>query len=187
MFDWLFVYIGFEKKECRMLKTVSAVLALVVSLAILGNFASAQERRRREGPRGGQQSMIDRIEKMKDLKLTDDQKSKLAELKKEYAPKLKELAGKLEAVTTAEQKKARDEAMKAAKAAGKKGREVFEAGTAALKLTDEQKAKTAECFKAMGELNKEIRDKVTKLLTPEQQEVLKKARGNMRGPRREVN
>ena len=88
---------------------------------------------------------------------------------------------------TAEQKKARDEAVKAAKDAGKKGRELFEAGNAALKLTDEQKAKTAECFKAMEISNKEIRDKITKLLTPEQQEVLKKARENMRRPRREVN
>ena len=59
--------------------------------------------------------------------------------------------------------------------------------TQAMKLTDEQKAKMAEGRKAMGELTKEIREKVTKLLTPEQQEVLKKARENMRRQRPEVN
>jgi Spy/CpxP family protein refolding chaperone len=185
MFDWQMVHNGFDKKESRMLKAVSTVLALVVSLVVVGSLF-AQERTRSEGRRGGQ-SILERIEKVKGLNLTDEQKTKLAELKKEYAPKLKELAAKREGVTTAEQKKAREEAMKAAKAAGKDRREVAEAGRAAVTLTDEQKAKMAEVRKAAGELNKEIGEKVTKLLTPAQQEVLKKARGNMRRPRPEVN
>ena len=74
-----------------MLKAVSTVLAVVVSLAIVGNFAAAQERLAAKGPRGGQ-SYFDRIEKIKGLNLTDDQKAKIAELKKEYAPKLKEIS-----------------------------------------------------------------------------------------------
>ena len=152
-----------------MLKAVSTVLALAVSLVVVGGL-SAQERTRPEGRRGGQ-SMLDRIEKVKGLTLTDDQKAKLAELKKEYAPKLKEAVAKLEGVLTAEQKKAREEATKAAKAAGKSGREVRAAAMEAVKLTDEQKTKMADARKAMGDLNKEIGEKVTKLLTPEQQEI----------------
>ena len=164
-----------------MLKAVTSVLALVVSLVIVGNL-SAQENTRPMGRRGGQ-SLLERIEKIKGLNLTDDQKSKLADLKKEYAPKVKEAAGKVEGVITDEQKKARDEAMKTARDAGKKGREVFEAGTAAMKLTDEQKTKLADARKAMETLTKEIREKVTSLLTPEQKEILKKARGNGGGRR----
>ena len=109
-------------------------------------------------------TVIDRVERVKDLNLTDDQKAKLAELKKEYAPKLKAAHRQFDNVLTADQKKARDDAIKAARDAGKSRREVFQAGTAAVKLTDAQKAKMAEGRKAMEALNKEIIDKVNSAL-----------------------
>ena len=43
----------------------------------------------------------------KEITLTDEQKTKVAELEKEYAPKMKELREKLDKVMTEEQKKAR--------------------------------------------------------------------------------
>ena len=49
-----------------------------------------------------------------------------------------------DSVLTADQKKARDDAVKAAKDAGKKGPEVLRAARAAVKLTDDQKAKMKE-------------------------------------------
>jgi Spy/CpxP family protein refolding chaperone len=157
-----------------MLKAASIVLALVASL-ILVDSLSAQQNGRGPGRRG-RGTMIDRVERVKDLNLTDDQKAKLAELKKQYDPKLKELNAKLDGVLTAEQKKARDDAFKAARDAGKRpDRETIQA---AMKLTDAQKAELAKGRKAVDALNKEISDKVTKLLTTEQQDVLKKARGN---------
>ncbi len=157
-----------------MLKVASIALAVIASLVLVDSL-SAQQNGQRQGRRGGF-SVLDRIERVKDLNLTDDQKAKLADLKKEYAPKLKELSGTRDKVLTADQKKARDDAMKAAKDAGKSRREIFQAGMAAVKLTDAQKTKLAEGRKAMEALNKEIMDKVNKVLTPEQQEVLKKAR-----------
>jgi Spy/CpxP family protein refolding chaperone len=157
-----------------MLKVASIALAVIASLVLVDSL-SAQQNGQRQGRRGGF-SVLDRIDRVKDLNLTDDQKAKLAELKKEYAPKLKELAGTFDKVLTADQKKARDDAAKAAKDAGKSRREIFQAGMEAVKLTDAQKAKLADGRKAMETLNKEIMDKVNKLLTPEQQEVLKKAR-----------
>jgi Spy/CpxP family protein refolding chaperone len=157
-----------------MLRVASIALAVVASLVFVDSL-SAQQNRRGQGRRGGS-SVIDRVERTKDLNLTDDQKAKLSGLKKEYAPKLKELSGTLDKVLTADQKKARDEAIKAARASGKRGPEVRESIQAAMKLTDAQKTKLADGRKAMQKLNKEISDKVNKLLTPEQQEVLKKAR-----------
>jgi|WetSurMetagenome_2_1015567.scaffolds.fasta_scaffold590894_2 Spy/CpxP family protein refolding chaperone len=168
-----------------MLKAVSTVLVLAVSLIVVDSLA-AQERHR-EGPRGGQGGW-ERIEAMvKNLNLTEEQKAKVAELKKEYAPKFKEATAKVEAIATAEQKKARDEAVKAAKAAGKKGPEVMEAARDAMKLTDEQKTKMQEGWKAMQTLGKEARDKVVSILTPEQKEQLKKAREERRGHRPDMN
>ena len=143
---------------------------------------SAQQNGGGHGRRGGS-SVLDQVARVKDLNLTDDQKAKLAELKKEYAPKIKELSGTFDKVLTADQKKARDDATKAAKDAGKSRREIFQAGMAAVKLTDAQKAKLADGRKAMQTLNKEITDQVNKVLTPDQQDVLKKARAS-RGNRR---
>jgi Spy/CpxP family protein refolding chaperone len=168
-----------------MLKAVSTVLVLAVSLVVVDSLAAQQ--RHREGPRPGQGGW-DRIEAMvKNLKLTDEQKTKVAELKKEYEPKFKEALAKVEAVTTAEQKKARDEAAKAARTAGKRGQEVMVAGRDAMKLTDEQKTKLQDGWKAMQTLGKEAHDKVMGLLTPEQKDQLKKAREERRKHRPEMN
>lgn len=168
-----------------MLKTLNVLFALAVSLVVAGNLMAAdKEKKPRPDGRHAQFSqfpMIERLANVKGLNLTDDQKTKLEALKKEYQPKNKEARAKLDSIVTDEQKKARDEAMKAAKAAGKKGREVFEAGRAAMKFTDEQKTKMQEAFKAMGELRKEINGKVMNVLTPEQKDLLKK----MRPPRKE--
>jgi len=161
-----------------MLKVASTVFALVVSLVLVDSL-SAQQNGRGQGRRGpGSMTMIDRVERVKDLNLTDGQKAKLAELKKEYAPKLKKANEKLDDVLTAEQKKARDEAMKAAREAHKRGPEARDAAITAMKLTDAQKAKRTDIRKAIDALDKEISDKVNKLLTTEQQDVLKKARAN---------
>jgi Spy/CpxP family protein refolding chaperone len=119
----------------------------------------------------------DRIERMlQGLTLSDAQKAKLAEVAKECGPKMVEANQKLDALLTLEQKQARVEAMAAAKTAGKKGKEMQEAVEAALKLTDDQKAKYTAARTAMGELEKGLREKVMGVLTPEQVEQVKKAR-----------
>ena len=106
-------------------------------------------RRRQEEGRGKDGGIpyfktIDR--NLKPVTLTDDQKSKLEDLKKEYEPKLKEAYAK-EDVLTPEQKKAGEEAKKAAKAAGKKGKEVKDAVAAAVKETDDQKKQEKDARK----------------------------------------
>jgi Spy/CpxP family protein refolding chaperone len=142
-------------------------LALVIACPALAVDKKGQAKK--EPPCPADQRITRWLEGMT---LTDAQKSKLDELKKECGPKLMEAMKKMP-VLTAEQKKAQAEAVKAAKEAGKKGREVAEAGNAALKLTDEQKAQQAEARKAIAPLEKELRDKVIAVLTPEQQEQFK--------------
>jgi Spy/CpxP family protein refolding chaperone len=170
-----------------MFKAMSAMLALAVSLAIVGSLAAAEKPKRPEGPRGWQPG-FERIEMMvKDLNLTDEQKAKVAELKKEYTPKFKEAVDTLDGILAPEQKKARDDAMKTARDAGKRGREVFQAGVDAMKLTDEQKTKRDDAFKALQAVGKEAREKVVALLTPEQKEKLKEAREKMRNRSRQID
>ena len=107
------------------------------------------------------------------LTLTAEQKAKMDELCKDLGPKLMTIMKKMDTLTP-EQKKAQAEAMKAARDAGKKGKEAADAVAAALKLTDEQKAKQAEMRKEMAPLEKELREKVMAVLTSEQKEQLKK-------------
>jgi Spy/CpxP family protein refolding chaperone len=103
---------------------------------------------------------------LKGLNLTDEQQVKVKELKKEYRPKFK---AAIDSVLTADQTKARDDAVKTAKDAGKKGPEVFKAARAAVKLTDDQDTKLKEVMKP---LHKEVHEKLMAILTPEQREQL---------------
>jgi len=109
----------------------------------------------------------------KTIELTADQKTKVEALNKEFGPKLAECKKKANSIITADQKKARAAATKKAKADGKKGKELRAAGNAAFAITADQKAQQAECKKAMGALNKEIRTKFAALLTDEQKAKLK--------------
>jgi Spy/CpxP family protein refolding chaperone len=110
---------------------------------------------------------------LKGLNLSADQKAQIDALKKQYQPKLNE--GKLlESILTPEQKKARREAAQAAKAAGKSRKEIQQAAAAAVTLTPEQKAKLAEAKKQLGPIYRELREKIIDVLTPEQQEQVKK-------------
>jgi Spy/CpxP family protein refolding chaperone len=161
-----------------MLKVVGTVLVFAATVAVAANLSAQEKRKHREGPRG--QGGFEHIERMlKPLNLTDEQKTKVGELKKEYEPKFKEMRDKREAALTAEQKKARDDAMKAAKDAGKQGPEVFRAGFQAVKLTDEQKDKMKKLGQEARALLEEVMGKVTPILTAEQKEQLEKARKRM--------
>ena len=107
------------------------------------------------------------------ISLDDAQKEKLTGLKKEYAEKLKAAVAKQNEFLTAEQLKARADAAKAAKAAGKKGKDAQADIDAAVNLTPEQKEKKAAADKEMKELSKEIREKLEAFLTDSQKALLK--------------
>lgn len=107
------------------------------------------------------------------ITLSAEQMTKLAEVKKEYEPKLEELHKKQTSILTDEQKKARQEAMKAAKAAGKKGKEAKADVDAAVKLTDDQKKQQEEVAKETKELTGKIHDSIASFLTEEQKTHLK--------------
>jgi Spy/CpxP family protein refolding chaperone len=108
------------------------------------------------------------------ITLTEDQKTKLAAINKEYSPKFVALAKKGNDILTKEQKMARREAMKEAKEAGKKQKEVQAAVTEAMKLSDEQKKKLDEVKAETTKLRTEMEGKVVALLTPEQKAELPK-------------
>jgi Spy/CpxP family protein refolding chaperone len=148
----------------RIVRTL-LTLAIVLSLA---SALSAAEKKRGEGrrPGGGGPGLSDvYIKAVESLNLTDEQKEKVAEIKKEAA----EHAKKRDALLTQEQKDARNKAMEEAKTAGKTPREIFQAGRDAVKMTDEQKTKSEELAKEGQKIFQKLRD----LLTEEQRAALR--------------
>jgi hypothetical protein len=154
------------------MRTARSVLILVMALLIASPLLAADKKRgaKKAPPCPAAQ----RAEKMLEgVTLTADQKAKLAEVTKECGPKLAECMKKMN-VLTPDQKKAQEEATKAAKAAGKSGKELFAAVAASVKLTDEQKAKMAEARKEMAPIEKDLREKVLAILTDDQKAQVKK-------------
>jgi Spy/CpxP family protein refolding chaperone len=145
------------------MKFVASLLALAVAFTVVGKLSAddAPAKPKHHGMAGP-------FEMLKGLDLTADQKAKVKEVGKEFHSKMKAAA---DSVLTDEQKTARDEAVKAAKDAGKKGREVQKAAHDAVKLTAEQKTKMKD---AMKPVDKEIREKLMDILTDEQKAQVKK-------------
>lgn len=109
----------------------------------------------------------------KGIELSADQKTALAALNKELGPKLAACRKEAAGIITADQKKAMGAAIKEARAAGKKGKEIREAAEAAGNITGDQKTKQAECKKAMAALQKKVRVGLAGILTDEQKAQLK--------------
>jgi Spy/CpxP family protein refolding chaperone len=148
------------------MRIVASVLALAVALTIVGRLSAADDKAC-PTTKPHHHAMGTPWDVLKGLNLTDDQKAKVKELRKEYGPKFKAAA---DSVLTADQREAREDAVKAAKAEGKKGPEVGKAAMEAVKLTDDQKAKMKEVMKP---LHKEVHEKLMAILTSEQKEQLK--------------
>ncbi len=150
----------------RTILTVGVMLALACPLLAAAPKKAAEKK----APPCPAAQLIERL--TEGMTFSDAQKAKLEELKKEYGPKLMEARKGME-VLTDDQKKARAEAMKKAAADGKKGADLRAASEAAVKLSDEQKTKMAEARKALMPLEKELRDKLTAVLTEEQKAQIK--------------
>ena len=150
-----------------MKKTLTILTACVLAVSFVTPVMAA-DKKKKKAPTA--------VKVPKGIELTADQKTKVDALNKEFGPKLAECRKKADGIITADQKKARTEAVKKAKADGKKGKEVQAAANAAVAITADQKTQQTECKKAMGALNKEIRTQFAALLTDDQKAKLKGAK-----------
>jgi Spy/CpxP family protein refolding chaperone len=148
------------------------VPAFVMLFAMVNLIGAAADKQAPESPHS-QYSMIDYVESVKGLKLTDDQKTTLGELKKEYDPKFEATWQKLEGILTPEQKKAYDSAIKVATAHGVTAREARKSSLDSIKFTSDQKVKAAAIRQEATAFKKEIYQKILAVLTPAQDALLK--------------
>ena len=151
------------------------LLLMVLVLAVAAPLAAEDKKKKKPGKRPAARS---RIQIPKGVELSAKQKEKVEALRKEYGPKFVALRKKQ--ALSKDVRGARAEAIKKAKAEGKKGKELRAAVAAAVRLTDEQKAAQAK----MRALQKEIRAAVMALLTDEQRAKLSKRGGKKKGEKK---
>jgi Spy/CpxP family protein refolding chaperone len=124
----------------------------------------AMKDERKEHRTEGLAQRMAHLKQLKDLDLTDAELTKIGEIRNDCRPKIASALKGLENILTDEQKKAREEGLKA----GKSHREVRES----LNLTDEQKQKVQAIGKEVCGIVHEEMTQIKAVLTPEQQEKL---------------
>jgi Spy/CpxP family protein refolding chaperone len=105
--------------------------------------------------------LAQRIAHLKDLHLTQDEETKIKDIRSEYRPKIEKAMEGFKGLLTSEQKTAREEALRE----GKSRREIL----TSLNLNGEQKEKAEAACKEVGTAVKEEMEKIKEVLTPEQQ------------------
>ncbi len=153
-----------------------AIACVVLSLLFSG-LTQGQERGREGQPRGerpaGERQSAPRSEFPAEIKLTDEQQTKLGELRATFGAKFAELAKERDAILTAEQLKARGEVEQKIRAGGMSRQEVAELFANAVKLTPDQKTKTEAVEQAANKLRQEAEQAKLAVLTAEQQTQLR--------------
>jgi Spy/CpxP family protein refolding chaperone len=109
---------------------------------------------------------------LEELDLTDGEMTQIADIRKEYRPKIEKAMEGLRGILTDDQKRARAAALQA----GKRRRDVLEA----LNLTGEQKEKVEAVCKEVCTLVREETEKIRDVLTAEQQAKLAELRDERR-------
>ena len=153
---------------------LTGLMAMLLAVQLYGDDAA----KKAKGKKKGRKAPTATAQLLKNIELTDDQKTQVAAINKEFGPKVAELRKKELSIIPADQRKAAQAAIKAAREAGKKGKDLAAAREAALNLSEEQKAQYKELQKARGELQKAVREAVAKILTDEQKTKLP---GNKKG------
>jgi Spy/CpxP family protein refolding chaperone len=110
------------------------------------------------------EGVAERIVHLHQLHLTNGELTQIEDIRKEYRPRLEKAMEGLRGILTDEQKKAREDALKA----GKTRREVW----AAVNLTDEQKEKVQAVGKELAAIVREKMEKMGDVLTATQKEKL---------------
>jgi Spy/CpxP family protein refolding chaperone len=121
--------------------------------------AAKEERRERRA-----EGLAQRMAHLDELDLTEGEMAKVADIRKEYRPRMDKALQELHGLLTDEQKKARAEALKA----GKKRREVL----AALNLTGAQKEKLQGVARNVATVVREEMAQIRGVLSAEQKEKL---------------
>lgn len=161
------------------MKVLKSLLCVAMVVALSSGAMAADEAKKGKGAakKGQRRAPSITARFLQGIELTADQKEKVAAIDKEFAAKAADIRKQSASILTEEQRKARAEAMKAARESGKKGQDAFKAINAAVKLSEEQQKKMADVRKANSEMAQQVVAALKKVLTEEQAAKLKAPRG----------
>ncbi|MEX2173817.1 MAG: hypothetical protein WD872_05605 [Pirellulaceae bacterium] len=149
------------------------VKTLVASCLIgLVTVGFAQNENKKKRGKGKNDPTAGLRKKLESAELGEELTAKVKKVLDEHGPKLQEAQAKVNAVLTAEQRKAQQEARKSATDAGRKRKAATEEGVAAMKLTDEQKTKWEAAEKEANAARVAMNKELSALLSDEQKEKL---------------
>lgn len=171
-----------------MLKVTKALVTMALILACVASVDAAEKGAKKKKGKKQQTVQIQALKLPATIELSADQKEKVAALKKEYTPQFAALQKKNREILTPDQIKARRTAMKEAKDAGKKGKELRDAVNSALNLSDEQSKQMKEVSGDIRKLNGEVRGKLESVLSADQLAKIKKpAKGGKKKNKKKKN
>lgn len=153
------------------LLVAGCALSIFAALFAVQDSQGQEKKKKKNDPAAAMKKKLD------DAGLGADALEKAKKIVDEHAPKIAEAQAKVDSILTDEQKKARGAAQKAAKDAGKKGKEAQAEINAALKLTDEQKGKMEEAQKALTAATNARNEALGAVLTDEQKAKVGIAKG----------
>jgi Spy/CpxP family protein refolding chaperone len=151
---------------------VKLLLSMSLAVLIATPLLAADQERKGKGPRKKPDPGAQILQRLEKAELTEEQVTKIKEIAAANAEKLAAARPKL----SDEQRKARMEIIKKAKADGKSREEVMKLLKDSVKLTPEQE----KAMEAANEARRAMFREVMDLLTPEQKKALGKGRGGKR-------
>ena len=160
-----------------------AIVFTVTFAMISATLLFAQEAKKRDRNRQQQRQPFQQVFTLRGVEFSKDQNTKVEEIRKKYVPMFVELQKKLNGVYTNEQRRARQQAFRAARDAGKNAQEVRKAADFAAKPTDDQKKQRAAIQKERSDLQAKIQKEIRSLLTDKQRAQLRR-QGNRNAQRR---
>ncbi|MFQ5734864.1 MAG: hypothetical protein ACE5KM_23260 [Planctomycetaceae bacterium] len=161
------------------MKKLARTLLLLTLVAVVAAPAMAadgkKKKKRKKRPRRARIQALNLPKKLRQS-LSDEQKKKIAAIRKEYTPKFQALNKKRIEIVSRERLREANKARQQARKDGKKGRALFKAFQEALGLTAQQKEKWQALQKEQRSLSREVRAKIADLLDDEQKKLLRPTR-----------
>lgn len=157
---------------------IATVFALAVCL--MGSISSAQDETKKKGKKKAGDPTAQMMARFKKFELSEEQQAKMKEIAGKFAGKLVALRKEANAAFTKEARKARQEAMKKARGEGLKGKKLQEAVNKAAPVPEA----AAAAQKKMAEMQKEMREALTAVLTDEQKAKLPKRGAGNKGKKK---
>lgn len=158
------------------MKTFRNLVCLSLMAAVACSAVADEKEKKGKGKKGARKAPSATQQLLSKIELDDEQKTAVAAIDKQFAEKFTAIRQAVSDVLTDGQKKTQRTMQKAAREAGKKPQESRKEIEAALKLSDEQKAKQKAAQANKQKLNAEIIAALKKILTEEQQAKLPKLR-----------